>query len=244
MATLLVMEDNNVSYENRFMVFFSSLYTSPLFSFFVVLQVLILLYLPPLFLRLVFSPVLIFTGIVLYSLLNHGSTHYSNNQNFPQETEEFDSVDEKPERIEKQTESAPAETTTHCSSNPFLDGTFVEWTRRSPLEVIYEDYEGEDDDVEEGDDDEEPGARSLQKGDQRDGFEGFVNWGLCLPESDTASSSDEDSPMGFPAWDSPENLFFKWEDEKDGMIEIPLRRKGFRVEEENLIEIDLSVSGT
>ncbi|XP_077245921.1 uncharacterized protein LOC143885601 [Tasmannia lanceolata] len=107
--------------------------------------------------------------------------------------------------------------------------TLMEWNRRGPLEVIYEEYEGEE-----------------EEGESPEWEKRRVGIAIYYPDSDSGSSWDgEEFPLDFPViegWDSPENLCFVWEEEKEGLIEIPLGGKGkvgFEVEEENLIEIDL-----
>lgn len=114
--------------------------------------------------------------------------------------------------------------------NPVYTDPFVEyWDLKAPLEIIYEAYEGEDED------DRNAGFLGIEK---------YPSLSLYYPESDTDSSSDG----GFPAigdWESPEKMGFRWEDEdREGLIEIALdgkrRTQFFNFEEDNLIEIDIS----
>lgn len=116
--------------------------------------------------------------------------------------------------------------------NVDISDTFVEWNRSGPLEVIYEESDGEED----GDSPEyTPGMDHRHVGN-----DGSLYSDLYYSDSD---SSEGEYPEEFPVWDSPENLCFRWE-EKEGLIEISLQGKPtvrFEVEEENLIEINLSV---
>ncbi|XP_058089957.1 uncharacterized protein LOC131236654 [Magnolia sinica] len=210
-------------------IFFCSFLSNqnPLLSIFVAFYTLILLYLPHLFLSLFFSPVLIFTVILLVSLLHLGAsqnTQLEKDEIFEPEIEKADSEDEDPIWVGPETAT---ETNTDSISvqKPHFSESFVEWSRKGPLEVIYEEYEGEEEDSPEN--------------DRR-----MVSLSFYYTDSD---SSEGEFPSGFQAWDSPESLSFRWEDDREeGLIEIPLGGKGtvgFHVEEENLIEIDLSVAG-
>ncbi|KAK4711288.1 hypothetical protein R3W88_005801 [Solanum pinnatisectum] len=120
-------------------------------------------------------------------------------------------------------------------SRPFYGDCFVEWNVRAPLEVIYEAYEGEE---------EEDGEYTEEKGDEElRVIEKYASLSMYYPETDTDtdSSSDGDSPV-IGNWDSPENVCFQWDDEdREELIEIELDcKRNSEVEEENLIEIDLS----
>ncbi|XP_055804632.1 uncharacterized protein LOC129873544 [Solanum dulcamara] len=119
---------------------------------------------------------------------------------------------------------------------PFYGDCFVEWNVRAPLEVIYEAYEGEEEE-EDGEYTEEKRDKELRV------IERYASLSMYYPETDTDtdSSSDGDSPV-IGNWDSPENVCFQWDDEdREELIEIELDCKRNReVEEENLIEIDLS----
>ncbi|KAL5986839.1 hypothetical protein ACLOJK_015173 [Asimina triloba] len=209
---------------------------NPLFSIFVAFYALVLLYLPHLFFSLFCSPVLISTAILLASILHLGASQkiqLEKDDTFLAEIEKADPVDEtsisdgSKLAAEKTEEIDAAVATKHHFSEPF-----VEWSRRGPLEVIYEEYEGEEDDED-----------SPENERRRVGLDRLLSLSLYYPDSD--DSSDGEFPEDFPAWDSPEHLCFRWEEEREeGLIEIPLRGKrtaGFHVEEENLIEIDLSI---
>lgn len=126
-----------------------------------------------------------------------------------------------------------------------FSGIFVEWRRRAPLEVIYEDSEGERD--------EDAGDRPERPASAREREE-TCSLSLCYPDSDSDSSSDDGFPV-IDEWEYPENRYFRFEEEKDdGLIEIPIFLGGdrcrsrrsdgrgpgfFPVDEDNLIEIDL-----
>lgn len=113
----------------------------------------------------------------------------------------------------------------------FYCDSFVEWDLRAPLEVIYEEYEGEEYE------DEEEGKREVQMAI----IERYASLSKFYPETDSDTSSEDDL-LTMGDWDSPEHVCFQWEgDDKEGMIEIELgRKKKYSEEEEdNLIEIDL-----
>ncbi|XP_010449054.1 PREDICTED: uncharacterized protein LOC104731391 [Camelina sativa] len=200
----------------------SSFFSHPLFSCFITLYVLILIYFPIELLRISLSPVLLISGALLLSLLYHGSTRESNtrpdtsNENLEETAEDYYSnvvlvqdSDKKPDHLT-------------CG--------FVEWNLRAPLEVIHEAYEENDEDEEE---EENPGG---EKDPTR--FKEIVRFpslSLCYPESDSDSDSASSSEFNFPEigdWNSPENMGFRWEEEDDGggtgggegLIEIKLDR--------------------
>ncbi|RZC50788.1 hypothetical protein C5167_019203 [Papaver somniferum] len=123
--------------------------------------------------------------------------------------------------------------------------SFVEyWNLSAPLDVIYEEYEGQ----------EEDGKEDVTVNE-------FSCFGRYFPESDdSGSESDGDFDL-INGWDSPKNMSYRWEDEDDGkeggLIEIELndeKRNSFDdhrfydyhddddVEEmdDNLIEIEIS----
>uniref|UniRef100_K4B9E0 Uncharacterized protein n=1 Tax=Solanum lycopersicum TaxID=4081 RepID=K4B9E0_SOLLC len=120
-------------------------------------------------------------------------------------------------------------------SRRFYGDCFVEWNVRAPLEVIYEAYEGEE---------EEDGEYTEEKRDEElRVIEKYASLSMYYPETDTDtdSSSGGDSPV-IGNWDSPENVCFQWDDEdREELIEIELDcKRNSEFEEENLIEIDLS----
>ncbi|ERN03488.1 hypothetical protein AMTR_s00003p00269590 [Amborella trichopoda] len=133
-----------------------------------------------------------------------------------------------------------------------FSSVFGEWNHRAPLEVIYEEYEGEE---------EEDPNNILPKSPQKlpensfPATKGAFSWvsddifplGSYLPDSDSGSSSEDDM--------EPENGCFWWEEEREGdnLIEISLSKtdvspatERFQAmaialgDDENLIEIDLS----
>ncbi|KAM0049997.1 hypothetical protein Hdeb2414_s0008g00292451 [Helianthus debilis subsp. tardiflorus] len=118
---------------------------------------------------------------------------------------------------------------------------FLEWNMKAPLEIIYEAYEGEEED----DDSNKYNMDSSEKYVM--GCERYPSLSLYYPESETDSSSDDDFPVN-EKWKAPESVFFKWEtedDERDELIEISLDHYGKRStefcqdEEDSLIEIDI-----
>ncbi|KAK6932484.1 hypothetical protein RJ641_002108 [Dillenia turbinata] len=214
--------------------YISSVSSNPLFSSIVTLYALILLYFPQKGVEIIFSPILISTGILLLTLLRLGAIQRNEHQETKEIEEAQQSLSETPEETELRTK---AET---CSdeSSPCLSDTF--WNVRAPLEVIYEEYEGEEEE-EAGED------RNVSREDQSKrqlGLEKYPSLSLNYPESDSESSSDGDFPA-INGWDSPESLCFKWDEEdREELIEIKLdgKRQNLidQLEEDNLIEIDIS----
>ncbi|KAK4361042.1 hypothetical protein RND71_019994 [Anisodus tanguticus] len=119
---------------------------------------------------------------------------------------------------------------------PFYNDSFVEWNVRAPLEVIYEAYEGEE---------EEEYTEEKRRNEELRAIERYASLSMYYPETDTDtdSSSGGDSPVT-GNWDSPDNVCFRWDEEdreEELMIEIELDcKRNNEVEEDNLIEIDLS----
>ncbi|KAL1560163.1 hypothetical protein AAHA92_10415 [Salvia divinorum] len=176
---------------------------NPLFSFVTTLYAFLLLYFPSLFYRFFLSPALFSTLILLLYLLRLGAAQRSTHSDSTQPlTEEFRDVDHDREQFRSHGSDLKKET-----SHLYAE-SFVEWDVRAPLEVIYEEYEGDVDNS-------ESQIHSIRR---------YASLSLFYPESDSDASS---------AWDE--------EDDREGLIEIPLDEKrscGF--EEDNLIEIDLS----
>ncbi|PRQ28743.1 hypothetical protein RchiOBHm_Chr5g0006301 [Rosa chinensis] len=235
--------------------FWASISSSPLYSSIVTLYSLILLYFPYHFLSIVFSPVLIITGIILISLIRLGASQSFEDDDLKEKekdsiletehSETNDSLEVVHEQIASVVQEEDHSFVTYrfetdesemgFNQYPCFDDYFVEWNVKAPLEVIYEEYEGEED---EKDNREEHENQVLGLGRQ-------PSLSLYYPESDSDTSSDGDfSVTG--AWDSPENMCYKWEeDDREGLIEIALdgnKSSGleFQVDEENLIEIDIS----
>ncbi|KAI4299283.1 hypothetical protein L6164_032757 [Bauhinia variegata] len=231
--------------------------SDPLFSCIVTFCTLIFLYLPHLFKKIVFSPVLILSGILLLTILRLGAVQRSQNEKREIEISETVVEEEnrasKDEKEESSSESVEADSLEQVyewvsshrgeeinsqmgfdSSSDFGE-SFVEWNVKAPLEVIYEDYEGE-----------ETGENPNEKEETRQpGISKYPSLSRYYPESDSDSSSDD----GFPPienWDSQENICFRWDKEdREGLIEIALnegkkKTSEFHFEEENLIEIDIS----
>ncbi|KAG7546693.1 hypothetical protein ISN44_As12g020220 [Arabidopsis suecica] len=214
----------------------SSFY-NPLFSCFITLYSLILIYFPNDLLPIFLSPVLLISGALLLSLLRLGSTRESNTR------------PEKSYEILKEAEESKA----FLVRDSDLMGDFVEWNLRAPLEVIHEAYEEEE---EENPNEKDPTRfRKIER---------YPSLSLCYPESDSESDSASSSEFNFPEigdWNSPEDIGFRWEEEDDdggiggeGLIEIKLDEYNhnskmmnkwkqteidFHGEDDGLIEIDL-----
>ncbi|XP_050212864.1 uncharacterized protein LOC126664503 [Mercurialis annua] len=191
-----------------------TLSNNPLFSCIITLYTLILLYSPQPF-KFFLSPVPLITAVLLLFLLRLGSVQRLQSQNPDGKNgTQLESVEFDVQEINfvKRVECPPD-----------FEDSFVEWNVRAPLEIIYECEEDEDNGSE---------------------LERYPSLSMYYPETDSDSSSDG----GFSVtgeWDSPEN---EW------LIEIALDNNngkkysglgmdldsGFCVEEDNLIEIDLS----
>ncbi|XP_057966520.1 uncharacterized protein LOC131156672 [Malania oleifera] len=219
-----------------------SLTSHPLFSCFVTLCIVILLYFPWNFFRVAFSPVLILTGMLLLALLRLGATQSidsesksnssSNSISAESDSGELGLGCKDRKRVECRSEKDPR-VDSNSDQSPFFADSFLEWDVRAPLEVIYEEYEGE-----EADD-----ASNEKDEATRVGIERFPSLSMYYPETDTDSSSEGEFP-GTRRWDSLENVRYRWEDEGgEELIEIIFEGKGasnFLEEEDNLIEIDIS----
>ncbi|KAK7302691.1 hypothetical protein RJT34_13586 [Clitoria ternatea] len=226
--------------------------SDPLFSCIVTFCTLILLYLPHLFWKIVFSPVLILSGALLLVILRLGAIQRSKNeekenlgetepianeenkgnrngkQGKPVEPVEIDSLDQVYRWVKSHSEEKFKSQMGFQSSSLFEE-SFVEWNVKAPLEVIYEGEETENE--------------SNEKQDM--GILRYQSLSQYYPETDSDSSSESEFPA-MENLDSPENLCFRWDEEdREGLIEIALdgckkRAMGFHFEEENLIEIDIS----
>ncbi|XP_031501035.1 uncharacterized protein LOC116264787 [Nymphaea colorata] len=214
--------------------------SNPLLSAVVSFCLLLLLYAPHILLRLLLSPVIVSAGALLVGILHLGSTkkplqlEHSSTQ---ATTVEEDGECGKEEENEKEVVPRPR--------RRFSD-VLVEWNRRAPLEVIYEnEYEGEGGDEEAVVDGGRPEYYSSPARERKE----TCALQCYYPESDSDSSSDD----GFPAmWERPDNRCFRWEDDnEDGLIEIPIFKAKdtcrspaeeldfYLVDDDNLIEIDL-----
>ncbi|XP_024988575.1 uncharacterized protein LOC112523278 [Cynara cardunculus var. scolymus] len=117
---------------------------------------------------------------------------------------------------------------------------FLEWNIRTPLEIIYEAYEGEEEDDEKSNENDDTFDDK-----QAIGCEKYPSLSMYYPESETDSSSDGNFSMS-ENWETHESVLFKWEEEeREELIEISLDHYGKRsigfchAEEDNLIEIDI-----
>ncbi|KAF7803554.1 putative transmembrane protein [Senna tora] len=234
----------------------------PLFSCIITLCTLILLYLPHLFWKLVLSPVLILTGILLLAILRFGANQRSQDEQSgitsivqpgsnqenraikeekeqekiqnPIEAEENDSLDKVHQWIATTTTNSETEFKSQMGfgSNALFEECFVESWNVKAPLEVIYEEYEEKDDTQRQMDDPKYLSSLLSR---------------YYPESE--SDSDSSSEGGFPAmgkWDSPENICFRWDEEdREGLIEIALdggKKRGleFQFEEENLIEIDIS----
>lgn len=260
----------------------SSISSSPLVSSIITLYALILLYVPHQFLRILFSPVPIITGILLFALLRLGATQKCDDETKKSGEEEEEALrvlETEPEQSREEskeiaTSSEPdpqitdnwpeedhnwvdydsetdSEPETGFGPDTRFEDSFVGWNLRAPLEVIYEEDEEEDRTV----------SPSVKEEEEEEitkevvGIERYASLSRYYPESEESENSDDEEDGEFPAtgfWDSPESLGFRWEEEdREGLIEIALdgnkkndKRGGLdylHVEEDNLIEIDLSL---
>ncbi|KAH7857143.1 hypothetical protein Vadar_009521 [Vaccinium darrowii] len=225
----------------------SSLSSHPLFSTLLAFYILVLIYFPSLFLPIVLSPVLISTAILLLTLLRLGSIQRTENEfNSIKVTEDpkwvslesnYESGNEN--SVVSSTNLMETEVGSCSDQNNFYVESFIEWDVRAPLEVIYEEYEGEDE--ERNDDVRNEKAETTPVS----AIERYGSLSLYYPESDSDGSSDGEDFAGFGGWDSPESMCFMWDEEKgEELIEIAFDGKRtsreVHFEEENLIEIDIS----
>jgi len=253
------MEGNNFFLEFVFILnllcketfnFLSIVSSNPLFSCIVTFCTLIVIYFPYSFCKIVFSPVIILTGVTLIFVLRFGAIQRSKSeekenlgelesvtnegnrdekQGKTEENVENDSLDQIYKWVSRNSEEK-VKSKMGFESSSFLDESFVEWNVKAPLEVIYEDEETED----------------IFNENCVAGILRHSSLSRYYPESDSDSSSENEFPA-MENWDSPENMSFRWDEEdREGLIEIALdgfkRKKalGFQFEEENMIEIDIS----
>ncbi|KAL6546672.1 hypothetical protein OROMI_022393 [Orobanche minor] len=213
--------------------------SNPLFSAIITLYTLLLLYFPYSFLQFIFSPVVFSTLIVLLYLLRLGASQKPRLENDGSDPTGFNLTQVAGESSDRdQSLDSPVSGCEHdpnrnCS--PFYADSFVEWDVRAPLEVIYEEYEGEE--AEEND-----AVCNSKRESEMNIIHRYASLSLFYPETDSDDSFEGDSPTDRD-WDSPENMCFRWEEEdhRNGLIEIALDedRRNCEVDEENLIEIDL-----
>ncbi|KFK28732.1 hypothetical protein AALP_AA7G039800 [Arabis alpina] len=197
----------------------------PLFSCFISLYTLILLYLP---LQILLSPVLLISVALIVFLLRLGSNNTRPGKivNLEEEEESRVFVNDSKTKLDSSI------------------GDFVEWDLRAPLEVIHEAYEYDDEEEE----------KDPTRFSEMDRFDS-LSLCYPESDSDSNSDSDYSSDFNYPEigneWISREKMGLKWEEEDDGgLIEIKLdeyNRKSkwnqtqidFHAEEEGLIEIDI-----
>ncbi|XP_044496016.1 uncharacterized protein LOC123218587 [Mangifera indica] len=236
---------------------FSSDDAPPFFSTILTLYILILLYFPRLFFRIILSPVPIITLTLLLSLLRFGTAQKQLQQtrtrtptNCTPEAADQLLCDSNNSHDRQDHKWACAEKCT-LTPGPRFEDSFIEWNVTAPLEVIYEaSEEGKEEEIE-----------GNNKDPTRLGIERYPSLSLYYPESDSDSSSNGDYPA-IGEWGSPESVRLQWEDEdREGLIEIAVdgvNNNGrnndkmememeldfvdnFHGEEENnLIEIDIS----
>ncbi|XP_075482282.1 uncharacterized protein LOC142522647 [Primulina tabacum] len=237
--------------DNLIRVTLSFLFSDPLFLTFLTFYAVVLLYFPSLFLSFALSPVLISTAVLLLSLLRFGATDPNP---VPLETEgthdgpdclEFDSTETGSQDFDDQGRTRIPSVSVANGKHGFLSSTyfsdsFVEWDVRAPLEVIYEEHEGQEAEEDEG------GVSMKKRESQMNVIQRYASLSLFYPDSDSDSDSDNSSEgdsTAISGCDSPQILCFQWEDvdDRDGLIEIALDEKRIsEFDEENLIEIDLS----
>lgn len=246
--------------------FTNSLSSNPLFSCIITLYILFLLYFPPPLLKFLFSPVLSITLTLLLSLLRFGAgqrqQETQTTENRAAENEKNRAREETEEIIKSSSETTKLECLEEDHNWVNLKETnfeekFVEWDVRAPLEVIYEEYYEGDDENNDFSDISDPTRFK------------YPSLSVYYPESDSDSSSESDF-MAIGDWDSKESVRFTWEeDEREELIEISLDDgvnnnnnkldysncvisennynyfdndflQGEEIEENNLIEIDIS----
>ncbi|XP_044461346.1 uncharacterized protein LOC123192764 [Mangifera indica] len=194
---------------------FSADETPALFSTVLTLYVLILLYFPRLFFKLILSPVPILTLTLLLALLRFGATQKQEQtqtrSNCNSEAADRLLSDSNNSHDPQDHKWASTEASNIKPDHRFED-SFVEWNVRAPLEVIYEAYE-------EGEEEETEGNNNDPT---RFGIERYPSLSLCYPESDSDCSSTGDYPA-IGDWGSAECVSLRWEDEdREELIEIAL----------------------
>ncbi|XP_064977485.1 uncharacterized protein LOC135619419 [Musa acuminata AAA Group] len=212
---------------SRWYLSLSTLSSHPLFAVLAAASILAFLYLPRTLLPLLLSPIPISTFLLLAALFRLRSPP-------PNSLAAAAAVEEEvtPVLSEPKPEAKAVESTDYHQNVNFRDA-FADCLRWSgPLEVIYEDYEGEEEN-------EESRCRGRSQ-EQHSKWAQNENLGSgrLWPLRFACDDSDTDSEGGSPAASgssSPAEPRLPWEDEEQGddMIEIDL-------EEENLIEIDIS----
>ncbi|KAK2383125.1 hypothetical protein QL285_070612 [Trifolium repens] len=221
--------------------------SNPLFSCIVTICTLIFLYLPHLFSTIVLSPVITLTGILLLTILRLGAIQKYHHELEKENQHKHESIVGEENRAskcreekEKEKQSSPCcvesnEIEVNSEMGFESSSCFVEWNVRAPLEVIYEEYEEDEEKCDDSNEKEENSNMDISN---------YSSLSRYYPESDSDSSSEGGSPA-IEDWDSPE----EWDEEdREGLIEIALEGNNmvkkkeleFQYEEENLIEIDIS----
>ncbi|GER53028.1 class II aminoacyl-tRNA and biotin synthetasessuperfamily protein [Striga asiatica] len=230
---------------------FCSFPSDSLFSTITTFYTLALLYFPSFSLQFIFSPVIFSTIILLLCLLRLGAAQKSAPESGGSGRPASDSPPKIDESIIDRDWKSTADLGQCSRSEPdpksarraFYADSFVEWDVRAPLEVIHEEYEGEEEDgVENG------AVWEARRESEMNAIRKYASLSLYYPESDSDASSEGDFTVDGD-WGSPENACFRWEeeeegeeDDREGLIEIELNggKKGAgEVEEDNLIEIEL-----
>ncbi|KAF2303446.1 hypothetical protein GH714_018411 [Hevea brasiliensis] len=186
--------------------------SNPIFSCVITLYTLILFYFPQA-LKIFLSPVLIVTALLILFLLRLGSIQSRN----PEKNENEENIERKENgdgnfveaekfgflaKVDKWV-SFQDETGPYPNPKPDFEESFVEWDVRAPLEVIFEAYEGEDDNEKHQDSDDHTRSAALQR---------CPSLSMYYPETDSDTSSDGGYSVN-GEWDSPESVCFRWEDE-------------------------------
>ncbi|RWV90736.1 hypothetical protein GW17_00047035 [Ensete ventricosum] len=209
---------------SRWFLSLSTLSAHPLFAVLAAASILAFLYLPRTLLPLLLSPIPISTFLLLAALFHLRSPPPNSLAAAAADEEEVTPVLSEPKPEAKVVES------TDCHQNVIFRDAFVDCLRWSgPLEVIYEEYEGEEENEE---------RRSQEQQHSKWAQNEKLGSGRLWPLRFACDDSDTESEGGSPAAsgsNSPAEPRDLWEDEEQGddMIEIDL-------EEENLIEIDIS----
>lgn len=201
----------------------------PLFSCIVTFCILILFYLPHLFSKIVFSPVIILTAVLLFTTLRLGAIQKiqrEQQENQPKR-DEFVKDENRARKCREEKDKQSLEIEVNSEMGLEKSSCFVEWNMRAPLEVIYEEY----------DEGEEKWDESNEREENWNmGISNYASLNRYFPEFDSDSSSESGSPT-IEEWD---------EEDGEGLIEIALDGRKrmkmdleFQCEEENLIEIDI-----
>ncbi|KAI8567520.1 hypothetical protein RHMOL_Rhmol02G0129200 [Rhododendron molle] len=232
----------------------SSLSKDPLFSTLITFYTLVIIYLPSLFLRILSSPVLISTAILLLTLLRLGAIQRIN--------KEFNSTEDRHES--EIGSSISSENKNSAAFKKIADFSFPENNAITNTILLENEESGPAcadvpktniADTEMGSDSSDFYAESFVEWDVRaplevihEGYEGegddvrnektgaapvssmerYPSLSLYYPESDSDGSSDGGDFAGIGGWDSPGSTCFMWDEEEKGedLIEIAFDEKG------------------